>query len=327
MAELFNALTPELFLKIPEGTILLGYRGSIAHGMYRPSELKDSIDDVDLMGICIGAKKDYLGLHEWGSRGTKEFWEGKYDCVFYELKKMFQLLLNGNPNVISMLWMDFKHYLILTPTGKRIVDNKELFAGKHVYKAFSGYAHHQLTKMETRDPAELRMYMALTYEAKQRGIHPQEKGNVIPIPDDIRITEGAWLTVLAMKNDTLLAKLASYTKKGENIGYLGDKRKGLVLEHGYDSKNAAHCVRLLRMVGEYLRTGVLTVNRPDAEELLEIKLGKWPLDRIKAHADDLFKEMEEAYNNSPLPEKPQTEKAEELLVSILEEHFYGNSTV
>jgi hypothetical protein len=32
-------------------------------------------------------------------------------------------------------------------------------------------------------------------------------------------------------------------KKGENPGYPGDKRKNLVLEHGYDAKNATRLPR------------------------------------------------------------------------------------
>ena len=35
------------------GTILMAYRGSIAHGMYTPSTDPDSIDDKDLMGVCL----------------------------------------------------------------------------------------------------------------------------------------------------------------------------------------------------------------------------------------------------------------------------------
>ena len=108
-------------------------------------------------------------------------------------------------------------------------------------------------------------------------------------------------------------------KKGENLGYLGDKRKQLVLEHGYDSKNAAHCVRLLRMAGEYLRTGELIVHRPDADELLEIKRGKWGLSRVKAHADELFAGMRGARDTSPLPEEPDRQAAEALLVKIVRE--------
>lgn len=32
-------------------------------------------------------------------------WEGPYDCVFYEIRKMVSLLLNCNPNVLSLLWL------------------------------------------------------------------------------------------------------------------------------------------------------------------------------------------------------------------------------
>jgi hypothetical protein len=115
-------------------------------------------------------------------------------------------------------------------------------------------------------------------------------------------------------------------KKGENLGYLGDKRKHLVLEHGYDAKNAAHCIRLLRMAGEYLRTGEMIVFRPDAEELLEIKRGRWALPRIKAHADELMIRMREAREHSPLPEEPDRDRAERLLIHLLDEAMRHSTT-
>jgi hypothetical protein len=74
---------------------LLAYRGSIAHGMYIPGSDPNSIDDVDLMGIVIGQPEHYFGLQEWGSRGTKEIKQGKYDVVLYEIRKMFSLLTSG----------------------------------------------------------------------------------------------------------------------------------------------------------------------------------------------------------------------------------------
>lgn len=57
--------------------------------------------------------------------------------------------------------------------------------------------------------------------------------------------------------------------------------------------------------------------RPDNEELLEIKNGEWTLGQIKQEADKLFEESQEAYQNSPLPEKPDKNRAEELLVDII----------
>jgi hypothetical protein len=308
-------------LAVPTGTCLLAYRGSVAHGMKVPNTDPNCVDDVDLMGIVLGSPEHYLGLREWGSRGTKEFKQDELDCVFYEIKKIFGLLLQGNPNVMSLLWSRPEDYLILSDAGRRILDARELFVGKHVYNAFAGYAYAQLQKMESRDPADLREYLALTAEAKYRGIHPNHKGEIIAPPAGY-VYENEAKNALAMSHDVLLAKLRAYMKKGENLGYLGDKRKGLVLEHGYDTKNAAHCVRLLRMCIEFLNTGELFVFRTyDADELLDIKRGKWTLEAVKELANDLFREAKTCYESSKLPPEPKKHVAEKLLVDILRGHL------
>jgi hypothetical protein len=104
-------------------------------------------------------------------------------------------------------------------------------------------------------------------------------------------------------------------------GYMGAKRKELVEKFGYDTKNAAHLVRLLRMGIEFLNEGRLYVERPDAPQLLEIKRGEWTLEQVKAEADRLFKRAEEAYDRTSLPNHPATEEVEKLCVDILKEHF------
>ena len=316
---LFDLSKPDLSCKIPHGTCLLSYRGSIAHGMYVPNSDPNSIDDVDLMGIVLAPENHYLGLTDWGSRGTKEYKESKYDCVFYELRKAFSLLLHGNPNILSMLWIEPRHFLFIGTSGRQIIENRHLFAGKHVYASFAGYASAQLQKMETREPAELREYIAITKELKYRGAHPTHKGEKFDRPDDTPVSEAK--DAAEWDTDRLLARLRHYQKKGENIGYLGDKRKELVLEHGYDSKNAAHCIRLLRMCRGFLRTGEMEVFRSDACELLEIKRGKWPLEQVKAHAEDLFLQIKAARDASSLPDEPDREGAERLMMSILRAHI------
>jgi hypothetical protein len=47
---------------LPDGLILLGYRGSIAHNMYVPQNNPDSIDDNDIMGVYVAAHEHYLGF-------------------------------------------------------------------------------------------------------------------------------------------------------------------------------------------------------------------------------------------------------------------------
>lgn len=100
-------------------------------------------------------------------------------------------------------------------------------------------------------------------------------------------------------------------------GYMGQKRKQLVDKFGYDCKNAAHLIRLLRMGIEYLNDGELNVLRKDADELKEIKSGKWSLEKVKREADALFILAKDAYIKSPLPPKPDYDKANELLINIL----------
>ena len=317
--EIFNVSEPADVCMVPEGTILLAYRGSMAHGMYIKPEDPKSIDDTDLMGVVIGKLEHYFGLHEWGSRGTYEWKKGRWDCVYYEARKLVSLLLQGNPNVLSLLWCQPEHYLHRSELGWRLVKNRSLFVGKHVYNAFAGYAHCQLEKMETRDPVELREYLAITAELKRRGAHPNHKGEVFDIPEP---STGVERDVVAWSLDKLMAGLRHYQKKGENIGYMGEKRKQLVLEHGYDSKNAAHLIRLLRMCVEFMQEGELHVMRPDAAELLEVKRGEWPLVRIKQESEHLFAAAREARDRSTLPAEPDRERAEALLISIVRDALY-----
>lgn len=100
-------------------------------------------------------------------------------------------------------------------------------------------------------------------------------------------------------------------------GYMGDKRKSLVDKFGYDTKNAAHLIRLLRMSIEFLTDGELYVLREDACQLISIENGEWTLSQVKTEADYLFRKANDAYIRSLLPLHPNTEMAEQLLMTII----------
>ena len=60
-------------------------------------------------------------------------------------------------------------------------------------------------------------------------------------------------------------------------GYMGAKRKKLVDKYGYDTKNASHLIRLLKMGIEFLIEGRLNVMRYDNQMLIDIKYVAWKL--------------------------------------------------
>jgi hypothetical protein len=111
-------------------------------------------------------------------------------------------------------------------------------------------------------------------------------------------------------------------------GYMGEKRKALVDKFGYDTKNASHLVRLLKMGLEFLVEGRLYVERThDAKYLLDIKKGQYSLEYIKLQSEKLFGLVEQAYINSPLPPKPDKDKIEVLMMKLISDyHSITNKT-
>lgn len=99
-------------------------------------------------------------------------------------------------------------------------------------------------------------------------------------------------------------------------GYMGEKRKNLVAEFGYDVKNAAHLIRLLRMACEAFETGRLQVRRTfDAQELIDIKKGKWTKEQVIEEAEKLFARAESALAASTMREYPHDMLIQSLMLS------------
>jgi uncharacterized protein len=171
---------------------------------------------------------------------------------------------------------------------------------------------------------EFKKYMGLLLKC-----NPNVMG-LLWLDDNMYITRTALGTILIENRDIFSSKLSykSFTgyaysqlasmEKWNVNGYLGAKRKALIEKHGYDTKNAAHLIRLLRMGIEFLSTGRLNVFREDAQQLMAIKKGEYSLERIQHMAEQLFHTAELALINSKLPDEPDYAKAEFIMIHILQ---------
>jgi len=88
-------------------------------------------------------------------------------------------------------------------------------------------------------------------------------------------------------------------------------------------KHAMHLLRLLRMGVEILETGQVNVKRPDADYLIKIRRGEVSLDDINSEARQLLDKIDIAKENSPLPEQPDREGAEKLMISLIQRTISG----
>lgn len=80
-------------------------------------------------------------------------------------------------------------------------------------------------------------------------------------------------------------------------------RAALEKQHGYDTKHAAHLLRLMRTGLELLETGELRVRRPDAVELIAVRDGALSYDDLLAQAAGLESRMGAAARTTSLPDQ------------------------
>ena len=100
------------------------------------------------------------------------------------------------------------------------------------------------------------------------------------------------------------------------------QRAVIEAKFGYDTKNAMHLVRLIRMCREILESGRVVVKRPDSGELISIREGAMKYDELVEWADKQEMELAGLYKTcSILPRSPDMSKidalAEESICSAL----------
>jgi hypothetical protein len=95
------------------------------------------------------------------------------------------------------------------------------------------------------------------------------------------------------------------------------------LSHGknYDAKNMMHTFRLLNMAEEIALHQKVMVYRHDRDFLLSIRGGKFEFDDLIKMVEDKMEHIKEIYSSSVLPDRPDEQLAEHLLITIREQFY------
>jgi predicted nucleotidyltransferase len=101
--------------------------------------------------------------------------------------------------------------------------------------------------------------------------------------------------------------------QGIGTGKKGQRHE-LIGVHGYDIKAAMHVIRLLNEGIELMRSGTITLPRPEKDLLIIIRTGQYgSLERVLTLANTLFLELERAETESKLPKKVDRTRISELV--------------
>ena len=286
--------------------VFLANIGSHSHGTYVAPTDPQAIDDVDYMGVVIPPRSRVIGLHEWEH---VQFQKDELDVVIYSFQKFIRLLLKSNPNVLGTLWLRPESYVVESMWSDELIERRDVFSSLMAYPAFIGYAHGQFERMTNFNQELLNRYRDYLTTIANNGLSVKE----------VLDADANKLKHLAAQSGTTPDFLQRFRglHRQHFQAYMGDKRKALVQKYGYDCKNAAHLIRLMRMCVEFLYTGELTVYRTvDGEYIRAIKSGQYPLEYVKKEAEALFEEARIARDKSPLPKEPDALQAEEMLIGM-----------
>lgn len=269
--------------------------GSQAHG------LATEESDEDSRGVCVPTRECLLGLsdfEQWQSDGG--------DHVIYSLRKFVILALDANPNIIETLYTEPEDRLFLHPLAEPLLEQRDRFLSRQVGVKFGRYAIHQLQKIE-------RHYRWLTQEPPPKpepamfGAVNAENGPSFPDTGSQRAFQAA------MKH---YRNYCAWRK------HRNPKRAALEERFGYDTKHAMHLCRLLKMGTEILKGEGVQVKRRDADWLRGIREGGFGYQELLEWVRGAEAELALAEKDSLLPEVPEREWAEALVVEITERYLW-----
>src|SRR6218665_287867 len=131
------------------------------------------------------------------------------------------------------------------------------------------------------------------------------------------------VAMLSFNRDGYSVHCRKYNEYQEWLGKRNETRYANTLEHGrkYDAKNRMHVFRLLFMAREIALEKKINVFRENREFLLSVKSGKFEYEELIIKAEELKEDLPALYRRSGLPDSPDKEQLNRVLIE-LRELFY-----
>lgn len=310
--------------RLGKNIIFLTYGGSHAYG----TNVEGS--DIDIRGCTLNSKADLLGMGDF-----EQVVDTETDTTVYAFNKLLTLLTSCNPNTIELLGCKPEHYLVLTPIGKQLVDQRKMFLSRRAAISFGGYANQQLRRLENAlahdaYPAEVKerhimgscenaiftfpeRYRSFTLEQIRLSVAQVDGGPQVVA--DIRMEQVPLRTLTGM-----VSELVEITRNYDKIHHRNKKKDDVHL-----NKHAMHLVRLYLMCLDILeREEIVTYRAADHDLLMDIRNGRYQREDHTFNSafydllNGLEKRLDYAREHTSLPETPDLARIEAFQMEVNE---------
>lgn len=304
--------------------MLLTLGGSHAYGTSNENS------DVDVRGITAERKKEILGLSQF-----EQFEHNPTDTVIYSFRKIVSLMLNSNPNVIELMGTEDDMIFYISKEGKMLKDNVNLFLSQLAKNSFGGYANQQLRRLQNAlahdhyPKDEKNKHIVKSMES----MYDHFKNHYSDFGDDgfkmyvgniAGTDESDILVDINLKGYPL--KYYKGIQSEMNLCYSNYEKlnaRNSKKDDVHLNKHAMHLIRLYLMaIDLFEKEKIVTYRKNDIPLLMDIRNGKYQ-NKDGSFSNDFFEmvdNLEKRFNyatkNTGLPEKPDYNKVEELVMDI-----------
>jgi uncharacterized protein len=282
-----------------------------------------SDSDIDYKGVFIYGNKQLLGFSQ--IKNDAIVINNPNDAAYFELKKFFLLCLESNPSMIEILFAPSGRYVYDSPLWRNILKNRDKFLSKLAMKTFLGYANQQLKRIEghrnwllcppSKKPNRVDFGLPENYSLIN-GDQMQAFEEIKKFDENFEeIVSVNFLRVLELEKAyaNALRNWNNYEQWKHNRN---EDRAKLEEKVGYDTKHAAHLVRLLTEGQELLLTGFITFPRPDRMFLRDILACRYSYNDLMSIVGNIEVRFATYAENSKLPNSPDSGSIEDLCIYL-----------
>lgn len=257
--------------------------------------------DYDFLGFCCPNLEYILGMKNFFKHlvPTEKQLEAGEDRSIFSALRFFQQLAKPETRTMEILFAPENKIVHCTELGQKVIDNRDIFLSKKLYRRFWGYATSEWRKVKGTALVPIK--------------RTQTEESII---DSIRTT----FSPEKAEMDEIISSLYRNRDREEVpiTRKLGATRKEDIKKYGYSVKNAAHTLRLLHEGAELLETGRITFPLPDdlISLLIKIRTGEPSLSEIEPLYETALMRLEKAKESSQLPDNVNLDNINELLLEI-----------
>ncbi len=287
--------------------ILISVVGSRAWG------LSEEGSDVDRRGVFLLPFTWTTGLGDppdviVSADGSETFWE---------LERTIEQALRADPNTLEMLFVP--EIEVKNPVGQALLDHREAFISTKIYGSFGRYALAQAKKLEQSLRLAEHRAMVLEWLREDHRLTLDQVADRLatsaldPADDNSPRRAKQYLKQLYRSmHDQGLLEGATFESL---IAFASHRSAQLELPRDLRPKNAYNLLRIVSCAVQWLETGepLIRVKGELKDRLLSIKQGEVALRKALNWTEQMASRLDEARIGSPLPERPNVAKVDEML--------------